>query len=425
MSSLLLAATLVLRGATVHTATGPAIPNGVIVVEGTRIVAVGGPQTPVPDDATVVDLTGRHLSPALIAPASVVGLAEIPAVRASVDVTEIGAVNPEVRPEVAMNLDSAVLPVTRSGGVLYAALTPGGSVLPGAASVVALEGYTREDACVRCPAAMVLEWPRMAIDRSPSARVPARRQERERDEALARIRQTFRDARAFRIAKAARATPGLPAHDEDAPLAALVPVLEGKLPLLVRADDKRQIEAVLRFLDEELAGDPVRVVLLGGHDALLLASRLAERKIPVIVDGVLTLPRRTDEPYDEPFALAGRLAHAGLAVAIGNGSRPGAAAATRDLPHHAAMAAAFGLEPLAALQAITLVPARIFGVDEKLGSLAAGKLASFAVWTGDPLEVSSSVVALYKDGQRLDLDDRQKRLYERYKNRPRPAAKTP
>jgi len=208
-------------------------------------------------------------------------------------------------------------------------------------------------------------------------------------------------------------------------MAALVPVLEGKTPLVVRAEKKPQMEAVLRFVDRELRNDRIRVVFLGAHDAPRLAATLAERKIPVILDGVLRLPLREDEPYDAPYALAGILAKAGVTVAITSGASAFAAATTRDLPNHAAMAAAFGLPPLEALRSVTLNPAKVYGVDDRVGSLVPGKDGSIAVWTGDPLQITSSLVSLYDRGEALDLSDRQKRLWERYRKRPKPARQAP
>ena len=425
MSALLLATVLVLKGATVHTAAGPAIPDGVVVVEGGKVSAVGGPGTPLPPGATVVDVSGRHVAPAFFAPASLIGLVEIQAVRATNDVSEIAEINPDARPDVAMNLDSEALAVTRSNGVLFAALAPRGSTFPGAASVVTLNGWTREDACVKCPAAVLLEWPEMAIDRRAEARPSARVQERRRDEALELVRRTFRDAAAYRAARAAEGKAGVPAHDDVAPYGALAAVLDGSIPLVVRAEKKTQIDAALRFLDEDLKGTGTRLVILGGYDAPKSAAALAARKVPVILDTVLELPLREDEPYDAPFTKAAELAKAGVVVAIGNGQTAMAAATTRDLPNDAAMAVSFGLDRLEALRAITLNPARIFGVDARIGSLEPGKDASLAVWTGDPLQTTSNVVMLYDKGVPLDLSDRHKRLWERYRSRPKPAAAAP
>ena len=163
----------------------------------------------------------------------------------------------------------------------------------------------------------------------------------------------------------------------------------------------------------------MRPVILGGTDAPKLAAALAERRIPVILDTVLELPLREDDPYDAPFTKAAELVKAGVVVAIGNGQTAMAAPTTRDLPNHAAMAAAFGLDRLDALRAITLNPAKIYGVDARIGSLEEGKDASLAVFTGDPLLTESNVVALYDKGIALDLSDRHKRLWERYRNRPK------
>ncbi len=214
----------------------------------------------------------------------------------------------------------------------------------------------------------------------------------------------------------------MPGHDEVAGLSAMRGVLDGSIPLVIRAERKTQIDAALRFLDEELKGEKVRPVILGGADAAKVAGTLAARRIPVILDSVLTLPLREDDPYDAPFTRAAELTKAGVVVAIGNGQTAMAAATTRDLPNHAAMAAAFGLDRLDALRAITLNPARIYGVDGRIGSLEKGKDASLAVFTGDPLLTESNVVALYDKGVPLDLSDRHKRLWERYRNRPRKEA---
>lgn len=421
--SLLLASVLVLKGATVHPASGPAIPDGTVVVEDGRVAAVGGPELPVPEGAEVRDLAGKHLSPPLFVPATALGLVEIAALEPSVDVAETAGPRPDSRPDAAMNLDSELLPVARSGGLLHGLLVPSGSVLPGSAAAVRLNGWTREDACLACPAAVVVEWPRMAIDRSKDARPSARKQEKARDEAISTIRTAFRDAAAYRRAKAAEASGG-PVVPRDARLAALVPALDGTVPLLVRARTKREIEAVLRFVDEDLAAPPgqapVRLVLLGAADAWRLAPRLGERKVGVVLDGTLVLPERPDEPYDTPFAAAGVLEKAGVLVAITNGSDAGGAAQARELPVHAAVAAAHGLDRVAALRTITLNPARLFGLSASLGSIEPGKEASFAVWSGDPLDGRSAVEALFDRGAELDLSDRQKRLRDRYRDRPKP-----
>jgi imidazolonepropionase-like amidohydrolase len=188
--------------------------------------------------------------------------------------------------------------------------------------------------------------------------------------------------------------------------------VEGKLPVLVVANTLSQIRAALEWGKKE----NLKIVIAGGVDAWRAAGELAQAKVPVILDPVIGLPARTDEPYDAPFANAGILAKAGVPLAINEGDPQ----FVRNLAHNAAMAMAFGLPRDKALQAITLEPARILGIADRVGSLEPGKDATLFVADGDILDLRSRVVAAYLDGRALDLSDRHKRLYERYKNRPRP-----
>jgi imidazolonepropionase-like amidohydrolase len=193
-----------------------------------------------------------------------------------------------------------------------------------------------------------------------------------------------------------------------------MPAIEGKIPVLVVAASLSQIRAALAWAKEE----NLRLVIGGGADAWRAAAELAGARVPVILDPVLGLPARADEPYDAPFANAGVLASAGVRVAINEGD----AAFVRNLAQHAATASAYGLSREKALEAITLEPARILGVADRIGSLEPGKDATLFVSDGDILDVRSAVVAAYLDGRPLDLSDRHKRLYERYKNRPKPGS---
>ena len=161
-------------------------------------------------------------------------------------------------------------------------------------------------------------------------------------------------------------------------------------------------------------------MLVSGPDAQYFAERLASESVAVILDGVLALPERAWEPYDAAYAAAAKLHAAGVRFAIGDGDDPSNA---RNLPFHAAMAAAFGLPPQAALRAITLSAAEILGVDGELGSLAPAKRATFFVSTGDPLDIRTKIERVWVDGEEIDLKaDRQWQLYDRYDHRPKPSA---
>jgi imidazolonepropionase-like amidohydrolase len=338
-------------------------------------------------------------------------------VRATVDTTELGDVNPDARASVALNFDSEQLPVARSGGVLVAGVTPLGGIVAGAAAAMKMDGWTREDATLKDPAAITVFWPDLAIDRSPTASRSVKAQEKRRDEALEKFKNAFRDARAYGKARAAEGQPGVPRHAADAKLAALVPAIDGKIPVVVLASRLDQIRDAVKWAKEE----NLRLVIWGGADAWRMADELAKADVPVIVDSPLELPQRPDEPYDTAFANAGRLSKAGVRVLFNEGE----ASNVRNLPHLAATAVTFGFPREKALGAITLEPARLLGVGDRLGSLEAGKDATFILTDGDIFDLRSRVVGAYLDGRALDLADKQKRLYEKYRNRPTPVSRKP
>jgi len=136
--------------------------------------------------------------------------------------------------------------------------------------------------------------------------------------------------------------------------------------------------------------------------------------VPVIVGGVHRLPRRRDDAYDAPFTLPARLRDAGISFCISSAERP---SMVRNLAHHAGTAAAFGLSAEEAMKAITLSAAEILGVADRLGSLEAGKDATLIVVSDDPLEIPTQVELAYIQGRQVQLNDRQKRLWEKYKEK--------
>jgi len=367
----------------------------------------------------VVDATGRHVYPSLFPPLTGLGLAEISSIRATVDQSEVGDLNPDVRASVAMNFDSELLPVARSGGILVAGVAPTGGLVSGAVAAMKMEGWTREDATLKDPAAITVEWPDLSIDRSPTARVSVKTQEKQRDEKVEKLKEAFRDAKAYAKAMAAAGQPGVPRHAVDVKRAALAPAVEGRIPVVVVAQQLAQIRDAVQWGRDE----GLRVVIWGGADAWRMADDLAKAQVPVVVDTPLDLPRRDDEPYDTAFANAGKLARAGVTVLFNDGG--GDPSNARHLPHDVATAVTFGFPREKAVAAVTLEPAKLLGVGDRLGSLEPGKDATFILTDGDILDLRSRVVGAYMDGRALDLTDKQKRLYEKYRNRPTPAAAAP
>jgi imidazolonepropionase-like amidohydrolase len=397
-----------LWGGTIHTVSGPVIPRGVIVFEDGRITAIG-PDAPVPAGAERVDVSGKHVYPGLIDAASTLGLTEIGAVRATNDFEEVGGINPEVRAEAAVNPESELIPVTRSNGVLAVVSMPTGGRICGTSALLGLDGWTWQDLTLRAPIGMHVNWPKMAVDRAPAFPDSVeKKQLLERDRALRELAQAFDDARAYAQAKRAPAPGAPPAHDLR--WEAMLPVLEGKIPLIVTADEMLAIESAVEFAARQGA----RLVILGGYDAPRCAALLKARDVPVIVSYTQRLPRRPDEAYDDAYTVPARLHAAGVrfAIALAND-----ASNARNLPFQAATAAGFGLPPGEALKAITSYPAQILGFADRLGSLETGKDATLFVCDGDPLENGTRVERAYISGRAIDLSNRQTALYEKYREK--------
>ncbi|GIX34648.1 MAG: imidazolonepropionase [Lysobacteraceae bacterium] len=405
---------VVLVNARIHPVSRGVIEDGRLRMEDGRIVAVGGEEVSLAG-AKVIDLGGLSVYPGLIAANSVLGLVEIEAVRATVDQTEVAAVAPEVRAEIAFNPDSELIPVTRANGVLSVLVRPQpgeGSLITGRSALMALDGWTWEDMRIAGPVALHLAW--------PSEFVPEGLPDTMREEWLKAVRErrrrldlSFAEARAY--AKAP--PPALP----DLRWEAMRGLFDGSLPLFIHADDASAIEQALAFAREQ----QVRAVLVGGAEAWKVAATLRQDGVPVILGGTHVLPLRRHDPVDAVFANALRLHEAGVRFAIASPGDAFSSSNERNLPYQAASAVAHGLPHEEGLRAITLYPAQILGVDDRLGSLDPGKDATLFVADGDPLEVSTRVLRAFVRGREVDLDNRHLRLYEKYRAKYRQAGGGP
>ncbi|RMG68085.1 MAG: hypothetical protein D6715_03230 [Calditrichaeota bacterium] len=400
---------IALVGGTIVTVSGDTIQHGTILFDQGKIVALGT-SVALPDRTEQIDVTGKWIYPGFIAANTVLGLTEINAVRATRDYAEVGDIKPNVRAEVGLNPDSELLPVTRANGITLALTAPRGGLISGTSAVIMLDGWTWEQMTLKAPVGLHVFWPYMGVRTAPWIRKSKKEQLKERDQRIARIRQAFADARAYWKAKTAEARKGVPYHDTDLRWEAMRPVLEGEIPVFVHADEIRQIEAALDWARAE----KVRMVLVGGYDAWRVADRLKEQHVPVIIGGVHRRVMRRWEPYDTPFTLASKLYQAGVQFCIASGGSPFGAAHERNLPYQAATAAAYGLPKAEALKAITLYPAQILGIDQRVGSLEPGKDATLIVTSGDPLEISTQVEMEFIQGRKVDLSSRHTELYHKY-----------
>jgi len=411
------AETIAFTHATLHPMNGPVLVDGTLLVENGLIVALGTDAVQPGGEATIVDLGGRDVWPGFIDAASDIGLTEIGAVRATDDSTELGELNADLRAEVAFHPDSRRLPPALAGGVLTAHVVPQGELVLGRSAAMRLAGWTWEEMTLAAPVAEAVGFPLQLLP-TFGYNLPSQKEFDERKgELTRRLDEIFGAARGYDRARDAAESGEGPAIDLDPRYEALRPVISGELPLLVRATEKTQIDKALDWLD---AQGLTRAVLLSGSDSALLAERLAAARIPVILQEVLRLPERNWEPYDAPFTAAARLVAAGVPIAFADG---GDSSNARNLPFQAAMAVAFGLPREAALRALTLGAAEILGIDDRIGSLAPGKEATFFVASGDPLDVRSSIDEVWVRGRQVDLAaNPQYRLWQRYRDRPAPAS---
>ena len=409
------AGTLALVGGTVHTVSGPTIENATVVIDRGRIVAVGAGITP-PAGAQVVSITGRHLYPGFVSANSVLGLTEIESVRGTNDFAETGDVNPNVRTEVEINPSSDLIPVARVNGITSALVVPQGGAISGTSALIHLDGWTWEDMTVKAPVGLQVNWPNMAPIHAWWMQQSDEEQKKARDQAIENIRKSFGDARAYWTARSAEGRPGIPRHDEDAKWDAMGRALKGEIPVMIRATSLAQIRAALKFADEEKLPN---LVLMGGSDAWRMADEINARHIAVICDRMLDMPLRRSDPYDQNFALPAKLQAAGIRFCISDGGTTFGAMNSRNLPYHAAMAAAFGLSHEDALKSVTLWPAQILGVGDRLGSIEAGKIADLMVTDGDPLEVATRVEQVYINGHAISMETRHTRLFHQFDARPR------
>ena len=402
-------APILLQGATVHPVVSEPVEDGKILFIDGKIANLGGPNLKInlPAGTQIVDVSGKHVYPGMIAAKTTIGLVEINAVRATRDLSESGRMNANARAEISVNPDSEIIPVTRANGVLTALTVPqtSGGLISGRSALIALDGWTWEEMVIKAPVGLHVFWPGMrggysqrpgADPNAPGSLQSAHKRIKELEEFLA-------EARAY--TKAPNDVP-----DSNLKLAAMAPVLDKNLPLFIHANDVRQIQSAMAFAERE----DVSIVIVGGRDAWRVSNSLKERDIPVILSAPQSLPGRRWEPYDTSFRSALKLHEAGVSFCIAN---DGSAPSERNLPYQAAAAASFGLPPSVALKAVTLFPARILGMEARLGSLEEGKDATLIVTDGDPLEITTNVESAYIQGRKLDLSSRHTRLYKKYREK--------
>jgi imidazolonepropionase-like amidohydrolase len=408
----------VIRGATVHSMAGPEIQNGSVIVRNGKIIGVGK-NLAVPKDLKVIDGKGMHVYPGMVDAATEIGLLEVNSIRETQDLAEIGKFNPQLVALTAVNPSSEHIPVTRFNGITTVATMPEGLLIGGHVSLMHLDGWTTDEMGIKPRAGLQMRMPTIhaaqggfaGSEGEPGAagRGSFAEAKRNFDKEMAELNEFFESARRYKQAKDAKPADFKP----DLKLDAMIPVLDGKEPIMVTAVREREIRDAIAFSDKQR----VKIILCDASEAGKVTKEIKEHNIPVILGPMLSLPLNEDDAYDESYSTPAVLQKAGILFSLGTLSGK-ANLASRNLPFQAGQAVAFGLPHDDAMKAITKNAAEIWGVGDQIGTIEEGKWADLMVTDGDPLEAQTLVKQLFIKGKPVDLSNKQKDLYEKYLNRP-------
>jgi len=376
---------LAIVGGRVIPVEGTPIEDGVVLIDQGRIEAVGR-DVRVPDGVDRVDAAGKVVLPGLVDAHVHLGVHEEGEGWAGQDTNELtDPVTPQVRALDAINPDDLGFVDAVAGGVLTVNVNPGsGNPIGGQTAAVRSAGRSVDEMVLRAPSGM-----KSALGENPKRVYGERKQLPSTRLGTAAV---IRDA----LVKAANYLAKLERGDDelverDLRWEALGLVLRGEIPWRQHCHRADDIATALRLADEF----GYRLVIDHGTEAVLLADRLAERGIPVLIGPLLT-SRSKVELRNRSLANPARLAAAGVELGIIT-DHP--VVPVHLLHVQAALAVREGLDPASALRAVTLVPARVLGLEDRLGSLEPGKHATLCVWSGDPLDARSRVEAAWIEGR--------------------------
>jgi imidazolonepropionase-like amidohydrolase len=397
---------LFITNASIHVGNGQVISNGTIKINNGKIEQVGTNIAIPADNVKVYDAKGKQVYPGLILPNSDLGLKEIAnGVRGSNDYTEIGEFNPSIRSIVAYNTDSKVINTLKANGILLACVAPQGGVISGSSSIVQLDAWNWEDAAYSMDGGIHINMPGFIV--RPGRRggfgiqPPLTDPTKEALDKIEEIKNFFRQSKAYL---------GESAHKEtNLKYEAVKGLFDKKQKLFVHGDQVKQMLVAIDFVQEF----GFSVVIVGGSESWQIADLLKQNNIAVILGQEHSLPATEDDDVDQPYKTPAMLQKAGVLFALNDDHDE---SRYRNLAFNAGTAATYGLSKEEALQAITLNAAKILGIDDKTGSLEAGKDANIVISEGDILDMKSSIITdAFIQGRKVDLNNKQKQLYERYK----------
>ncbi len=387
---------IIVKNATIHTATGIVIEKGTIVFENGKITYIGTEEKNIAN-AKVIDATNKHVYPGFIAPNNYLGLNEIELVRATLDYSEVGDINPNVRSLIAYNTDSRIIPTIRVNGVLLSQCTPQGGIVSGSSSIVQLDAWNWEDAAFKMDEGIHINYPDFA---PPSGNAEAVKQAMDNDKKQFQlIEKLMQDAQSYSFEKSHVAI--------NLKLESMRGVFDKSKTVYVHVEYVKGIIHAVNFFKKY----NLKLVLVGAADCYEVTQLLSDNNIAVILNNIHRLPSRSQEAVDMPYKTPAILQKAGIKYCLcTNGGWQ-----IRNLPFMAGTTAGYGLTKEQALQSITKNTAEILGIDKTTGTLEIGKDATLFISNGDALDMKGNILTYaFIQGREISLDNSQKQLNKKY-----------
>src|ERR1700678_749198 len=415
------AGTIAITGGKVLTITHGVIENGVVLLEGGKIAAVGtAAAVKVPKGATIVDAKGMTVYPGLIDSETQLGLSEIASDRMTNDTVEPSEeILPQMHVYDAFHAESEHIPITRFNGITNAIVAPASTdTVPGQDTFIQLAGRDRDSMLMVKDVALAMNFGEAPKRRGEGGAGLGSRYPSTRMGEISQMKQALIDAQEF-MAHGGTATTSAPEGGAGGRAGAgggsgasvllrnqaLIPYLKGEKPVILGVYDGHDVETAMAFAQEF----HLKVILSHVTQAQDVLDKIASYHVPVIVGPIYDLPT-ANERYDAVYSMPGELAKRGVKVILASYN----VSNSRNLPYSAGFAVAYGLPYDEAMKAITLNPAEAFGLGDKLGSLEVGKIANVVIADGDPLDVRTSVKQVYINGVAIPMETRQTKLRDEY-----------
>ena len=403
---------IILKGGILHTVSTDIFEGYDILFSKGKIVRIeknimASPET------DVYDVFGKHIIPGYIAPITRIGLVEIGLVKQTRDFAERGSFNPNVKANVSYNPDSDLIPITRSNGVLVVNSVPAGGRISGQSSVMMLDGWTWEQATLKHPSGLHINWPSMRINYGANVKKSEKQQKEEIQISIRDLDHMVRDVRAYFQRIKQRSRIAGERQKSDLRLESMIPFVVEKKKIFIHANEARQIKSAVEWAKK----NDLKIIIVGGSDSWRLTDLLVKNNIPVVIDQVEKIPTRRFEPIHLPYKLPFLLKQAGVQFCLNTIIGYPHDGNVRNLPNEAMRAAAYGLDISEALRSITLSTAEILEVDDMIGSLDIGKDATFFISETPPMEMNPKILMAFIQGKEVDLNNHQKMLYKKYQEK--------